>query len=306
VEFLGDEVCNKDLTMQVLGQVREGQGDKGRVGAGRLLVALYDDGGAGASASDEDKTNGKPSLFLSDPDFQEPTDDAGADAQSGATASGALSAASPWGTRFTWGSSGNLKSLGSTSEGDAAGTATGSGADSDTGTGDAEFIALQRSVSEMSLGDIIAAEEAAAAAALKSPIHTGSKATSSSSSSNGGGGERVVSVNEKVLMEGLARLSRSATRLLPRGSSNNSNNNSNSNGASSSSDGGSGGGGGVVGKRVPRPPSLTPLATALYEHMLEAQATARRTHLNMYRYGDPPESDDERDKDRDVKGKDKK
>jgi endonuclease YncB( thermonuclease family) len=302
VEFLGDEVCNKDLTMQVLGQVREG--DKGRAGAGPLLVALYDDGGAGASSSDEHKTNGKPTLFLSDPDFQEPAEEAGAGAQAGAPAGAALSAASPWGTRFTWGSSGNL---GSTSEVDAAGAATGTG----SGADDAESLALQHSVSEMSLGDIIAAEEAAAAAALKSPIHTGSKATSlndNSSNGNGNGGdERIVSVNEKVLMEGLARLSRSATRLLPRGNSdNNSNNNSNSNGASSSSDGGSGGGGGIGGKRVPRPPSLTPLATALYEHMLEAQATARQAHLNMYRYGDPPESDDERDTDRDVKGKDKK
>ena len=320
MDFLGDEVWGKDLTMQVLGLAGEGDKDRGAsAGAGRLLVALYDDGGKGAAAAAAaasssftseggNKINGRSALFLSDPDDEETT------AEAESVGVGAASAASPWGTRFTWGSSGNLKALGSSTEGDATATATATATGDAEAEAEAEGASLRRSVSEMSLGDIIAAEEAAAAAALRSPVKTDSKTDATTAtntnnnknSSSNGTDERIVSVNEKVLMEGLARLSRSATRLLPRGtgragtdSSSNTDSNNTTTGSSSSSGGGS-------GKRVPRPPSLTPLALALYEHLLEAQVTARRVHLNMYRYGDPPESDDDRDKDKDIKGKDKK
>ena len=46
MEFFGDEANGKDLTLQVLGSER---------GTGKLFVALYDDGGAGAMAAAEEK-----------------------------------------------------------------------------------------------------------------------------------------------------------------------------------------------------------------------------------------------------------
>ena len=110
-----------------------------------------------------------------------------------------------------------------------------------------------RTVSEMSLGDIIAAEEAAAAAAIKATTTGGVLLA----------GERVVSVNEALLAQGLARLSRSAGRYLRRGGG-------------------------------PKK-SWTVLGSALHEHLLEAEGEARRAHRNWFRHGDPPESEDERD-----------
>ena len=72
------------------------------------------------------------------------------------------------------------------------------------------------------------------------------------------------SVNEKMLRSGLARVSRTATRLLPR----------------------QGPLAGSTGKQrgYARPPAtLSPLATTLYEQILEAELAARRAHLNLYR-----------------------
>jgi len=240
VEFVGDEANGKDLTLQVLGSER---------GTGKLFVALYDDGGAGAMAVgagamavaaaaataaaavvEEKKV---PALHLptsssSASDSRPPED----------------GAASPWGTTFAWGqgssSSNNNNGMNSSSI-------------SSSNAGDTELEdTVGRTVSEMSLGDIIAAEEAAAAAAIKAT--TGGVLLA---------GERVVSVNEALLAQGLARLSRSAGRYLRRGGG-------------------------------PKK-SWTALSSALHEHLLEAEGEARRAHRNWFRHGDPPESEDERD-----------
>ena len=74
--------------------------------------------------------------------------------------------------------------------------------------------------------------------------------------------QRVLSVNELVLMDGLARISKSATRMLPRG-------------GARAPQPPSGGG----GKRDRAPPSVSPLAAAFLVHMEEAQLYARRAHV---------------------------
>ena len=77
--------------------------------------------------------------------------------------------------------------------------------------------------------------------------------------------QRVLSVNELLLMDGLARISRSATRMLPKVG-----------GSRAPPPQVSGGG----NKRDRAPPSLSPLAAALLVHMEEAQKYARRAHVS--------------------------
>jgi hypothetical protein len=93
-----------------------------------------------------------------------------------------------------------------------------------------------------------------------------------------------VSLNELVVQEGLARVSRNAARLVA----------------------GRGGAG-----HVGRPPirgrgekgsgsapvsrgGLSVFATVLLDRLEEAQRFAHRAHVNLFRYGDAPDSDDER------------
>ena len=77
--------------------------------------------------------------------------------------------------------------------------------------------------------------------------------------------QRVLSVNELLLMDGLARISRSATRMLPRVGG--------SKAPPPQASGGS-------NKRDRAPPSLSSLAAALLVHMEEAQKYARRAHVS--------------------------
>jgi hypothetical protein len=71
--------------------------------------------------------------------------------------------------------------------------------------------------------------------------------------------QRVLSVNELILMDGLARVSRSASRLVPRS--------------------GGGGRGGGRGDKRGLPP-MSPLATNLLSHLEEAMKYARRAHVS--------------------------
>ena len=242
VEFVGDEANGKDLTQQVLGSER---------GTGQLFVALYDDGGAGAmavgagamavAAAATAAATAAAAVVVEEkkvPALHLPTSSSSA-SDSRPPEDGA---ASPWGTTFAWGpgSSNNNNGMNSSSN-------------SSSNAGDTELEdTVGRTVSEMSLGDIIAAEDAAAAAAIKAT--TGGVLLA---------GERVVSVNEALLAQGLARLSRSAGRYLRRGGG-------------------------------PKK-SWTALSSALHEHLLEAEGESRRAHRNRFRHGDPPESEDERD-----------